>query len=159
MEVKGHSSYKTHVVPAQYGEATLTLDITAKWVQVGESESRLERMRNDVIYLMSVIRQSLTNFTEVLKRQGYTCPLTGLVDREKPGPRRRGAVTLLCAHIIKRTVAVFHSAGSVSELEKSRVSIRGHKSSSSAQLTTRLSTVPVRDVHFGYFSTLHGYSP
>jgi len=50
-------------------------------------------------------------------RQGYKCPLTGRVDERKPGGRRRGAVELRCAHIIRRTVA---SASSVSELERSR---------------------------------------
>lgn len=95
---------------------TKTLDIIKSLVLMGAQESRAGAMRDDVIALARIIRELLTNFGKVLERQGYTCLLTGIVDRRIPGPRPPNPGTLRCAHIFKRSVAVFPSVNSVSEL-------------------------------------------
>jgi hypothetical protein len=114
---------KTQTVPACSGEATPTLKITTRRVQSGAPEVRQESMRVKVDATVLAVRKLLTDFEKVSERQGYKCPLTGVVDRSMPRPRPTDVATLRCAHILKRAVAVFPPTNSISESENTRVSI------------------------------------
>jgi hypothetical protein len=154
--VKANSSYSTQgITPIASDRSTPTLPLTQLLHATGgASVHRSSTMRDIVCRIIHYIDTSLSGF-QVLARDGRTCPITGMVDTSvKTAPN---TAKLHCAHILKRAVAVFPPADSMSPADKNKVSPQPFLLFNTIYLSQIQASF--RDEYFGHFGTLHKHKP